>query len=134
MEAFLKIVFFIAFLLIYVLAFLLLRPFRLHRKRKISTISLKLSYLIYFAILLIYVFFIIFFKEEETEFESQYEDMKTIMIYVATLLAIFIPNAAIMIRRKFNKKRVEYNYVFTVINLLTVIFFVVLFYFHDWAI
>jgi hypothetical protein len=39
--------------------------------------------------------------------------------YLAVILAFFVPNFGIIFRRKFEKFRVQYNYIFTLINLVT---------------
>ncbi len=42
-------IFIAAFLLIYIIAIIILKPFRMHRKRPVSTIFIKASYLVYLA-------------------------------------------------------------------------------------
>ena len=49
MNFLLHFIFITAFLLVYVVAIIILKPFRKHRKRPVSTITLKISYLVYLA-------------------------------------------------------------------------------------
>ncbi|MEE4198729.1 MAG: hypothetical protein V2I54_13910 [Bacteroidales bacterium] len=101
----------IVFLTIYLLAFVVIKPFLINYKRKISTLSLKISYLIYLAMLLVCVYLFMFFGPSDIEYQLSN------MAFVIFLLLLFIPNLGILLRRKFQKIRIFYNYFFSGINL-----------------
>ena len=46
----LHLIFIATFVFLYVVSIIILRPFRKHRKRPVSTIALKMSYLLYLAV------------------------------------------------------------------------------------
>ncbi|HEC41327.1 MAG TPA: hypothetical protein ENI20_00680 [Bacteroides sp.] len=114
-------IFIATFLFVYIIAIIILKPFRLHRKRKISTISLKLSYLIYLAFFLAFVYLVLFFADNEVNTEENMEDGTSVIYYAIVLVSFFIPNIGIMIRRRFKKNRGSYNYVVTVLNFLIIL-------------
>ncbi len=101
----------IVFLTIYLLAFIVVKPFMINFKRKISTLSLKITYLIYLAVLLICAYIFIFFGPSDIEYQL------SSLFFVIMLICIFIPNLGILFRRKFQRIRVFYNYLFSGINL-----------------
>lgn len=101
----------IVFLTIYLLAYIIVKPFLLNYKRKISTLSLKLSYLIYLLVLLVSVYLFMFFGPSDIEYQLSN------LFFIIMLICLFIPNLGILFRRKFQRKRVFYNYIFSVINL-----------------
>jgi hypothetical protein len=107
----LHIVLFIVFLLTYIMAYNYVKPFLINRKRKYSTLSLKLTYLIYLAFLLIFMFLFLLFGANQVEYRI------TDSVFFGVLLLLFLPNIGILIRRKVKSIRVIYNYIFTVINL-----------------
>ena len=107
----LHIVLFIVFLLTYIMAYNYVKPFLINRKRKYSTLSLKLTYLIYLAFLLIFMFLFLLFGANQVEYRI------TDSVFFSVLLLLFLPNIGILIRRKVKNIRVIYNYIFTVINL-----------------
>jgi hypothetical protein len=111
----------VACLLIFLLASVLLKPFQLHYKRKYSTVSLKISYLIYLALFLVftYLFFLQGGKSSLNLEES--DNPKSNIVFALLLLSFFIPNIAILIRRRI-KERSVYNVVFTAINVIVSLF------------
>jgi len=62
MNFLLHFIFIAAFLLIYIVAIIILKPFRIHRKRPLSTIFIKASYLIYLACFMLMAYLILFFS------------------------------------------------------------------------
>lgn len=108
----------IVFLIIYVLAFIIVKPFLLNYKRLVSTISLKISYLIYLATLLVCVYLFMFYGP------SDIENQLSEVFFFGLLICLFIPNLGILFRRNFKKYRELYNYIFSVINLI-ITFFVI---------
>lgn len=116
----LHLIFIATFLFIFIIAFIILKPFRLHHKRKISTVAIKVSYLIYLIVFLGFVYLVLFFADNTPREEETLEFNTSALYYILVLLAFFLPNIGIMIRRRFNKNRITYNYVMTIINLLTI--------------
>lgn len=108
-----------SFLLIYIIAIIILKPFRIHRKRPVSTIFIKASYLIYLACFLVMAYLVMFFSPEPTE---ELEEEKIInAVNVFSVLAFFIPNIGIMIRRRIGSWRVSYNYIVSALNILIIV-------------
>lgn len=116
----------IVFLTIYLLAFIVIKPFLLNYKRKISTLSLKLSYLIYLLVLLVCVYLFMFFGPSDIEYQLSN------LFFIIMLICIFIPNLGILFRRKFQKIRVFYNYLFSVVNLCISYFLIHKLVQHHW--
>ena len=114
-------IFIATFLFVYIIAIIILKPFRLHRKRKISTITLKLSYLVYLAFFLAFVYLVLFFADNEVNTEENMENGTSAIYYVIVLVSFFIPNIGIMIRRRFKKNRGIYNYLVSFLNFLIIL-------------
>ncbi len=114
-------IFIATFLFVYIIAIIILKPFRLHRKRKISTISLKLSYLVYLAFFLAFVYLVLFFASNEVNTDETTENGTSVIYYVIVLISFFIPNIGIMIRRRFKKNRGIYNYLGTFLNITIIL-------------
>jgi hypothetical protein len=93
----------------------------MHRKRKLSTISLKVSYLIYLAFFLAFVYLVLFFADNEVNTEETMENGTSALYYIIVLISFFIPNIGIMIRRRFKKNRSQYNYLVSVLNFLIIL-------------
>lgn len=110
-------IFIAAFLLIYIIAIIILKPFRIHRKRPVSTISIKASYLIYLACFLLMAYLILFFLPTAEPTEEMDEERILNSLTVFSVLAFFIPNIGIMIRRRIVSWRVAYNYLITGFNI-----------------
>jgi len=111
-------IFIASFLLVYVIAIIILKPFRLHRKRPVSTITLKTSYLIYLASFMLLAYLVLFFSITSEPTEEATEENILNVFTVFCIFAFFIPNIGIMVRRSIKSWRVIYNYIFTGINLL----------------
>ena len=113
-------IFIATFLFVYIIAIIILKPFRLHRKRKASTITLKLSYLIYLAFFLAFVYLVLFFADNEVNTEENMENGTSAIYYVIVLVSFFIPNIGIMIRRRFKTNRGLYNYLVSFLNFIII--------------
>jgi hypothetical protein len=118
MNFLLHFIFIAAFLLIYIIAIIILKPFRIHRKRPMSTIFLKASYLVYLACFLLMAYLILFFSATAEPSEDVDEERILNLLTVFSVLAFFIPNIGIMIRRRVSNWRVAYNYTVTALNIL----------------
>jgi hypothetical protein len=110
-------------IIIFALAYAYLKPHQLHKRRLVSTLLLKVSYLFYLLILLIVVYLSILVKGglEEVFFGIE---------FFAFLIVLFVPNIGIFARKlgRFSKNRESYNYFFTVVNILSVIAILVMFF------
>ena len=107
----LHIILFLVFLLTYILAYHYVKPFRINRKRKYSTLVLKLSYLIYLLFLLTFMYLFLLVGADQIEYRI------TDSMFFGVLTLLFLPNIGILMRRKVAKIRVVYNYIFMGINL-----------------
>ena len=110
-------IFIAAFLLIYIIAIIILKPFRIHRKRPVSTIFIKASYLSYLACFLLMAYLILFFLPSAEPSEEMDEERILNSLTVFSILAFFIPNIGIMIRRQILSWRVTYNYLVSGFNI-----------------
>lgn len=119
MNFLLHLVFIATFIFLYIVSIIILKPFRLHQKRPVSTIAIKVSYLVYLLAFLLLAYLVLFYSGARKEDEEPLGQSPFLIYYIAVILAFFIPNLGIMLRRKFKKFRNEYNYIFTFINLLT---------------
>ena len=118
MNFLLHFIFIAAFLLIFIIAIIILKPFRIHRKRPMSTIFLKASYLLYLACFLLMAYLILFFSATTEPSEDVDEERLLNLLTVFSVLAFFIPNIGIMIRRRISSWRVTYNYAVSALNIL----------------
>jgi hypothetical protein len=109
--------------LIFTLAYAYLKPHQLHKRRLLSTLLLKATYLFYLLVLLIVVYFsalvkgglIVVFRDIE---------------FFAFLIVLFVPNIGILARKlgHFSKKRESYNWFFTVVNIISAFAILVMFF------
>jgi hypothetical protein len=103
-------------IIIFSIAYAYLKPHQLHKRRPVSTLLLKGSYLLYFLILLFVVYFSSLVKGglEKVFFGVE---------FFAFLIVLFVPTIGIFARKlgQFSKKRESYNYFFTLVNALCII-------------
>jgi hypothetical protein len=118
MNFLLHFIFIAAFLLIYIIAIIILKPFRIHRKRPVSTILIKASYLVYLACFLLMAYLILFFSSGTEPTEEVDEEKILNALTIFSIFAFFIPNIGIMVRRRISTWRVSYNYLITALNLI----------------
>ena len=52
--------FLLCYVILFVVSIIILRPFRVHKRRKYSTMSLKISYLLFLAALLVFTYLLLF--------------------------------------------------------------------------
>ena len=102
-------------IIVFALAYAYLKPHQLHKRRLVSTLLLKISYLIYLLVLLIVVYLSALVK-------GGLEQVFYGIEFFAFLIVLFVPNIGILARKigYFSKKREEYNYFFTIVNILSV--------------
>ena len=114
---FLHFIFISVFTFLIVVSFILLKPFRAHQKRPISTVLLKVTYLVFLVAFIILAYLILFFADIPDEGSMAGDSMMMTICYIVIMLSFFIPNLGIMLRRKVKKIRTYYNVAFSVINI-----------------
>lgn len=124
--------FLIGYCVLFVVTIIILKPFRYHKRRRKSTIFLKSTYLLYLASFLVFTYLLLFGKKQIIESEQPYETLFNIHFFFF-LTSTVIPNVGIMIRRKINKFRVEYNIMVSIINLIYFSYLCYLCVSHKWA-
>jgi membrane-associated HD superfamily phosphohydrolase len=109
--------------LIFTLAYAYLKPHQLHKRRLLSTLLLKATYLFYLLVLLIVVYFSALVK-------GGLEEVFYGIEFFAFLIVLFVPNIGILARKlgHFSKKRESYNWFFTIVNLLSAFAILVMFF------
>ena len=102
-------------IIVFALAYAYLKPHQLHKRRLVSTLLLKISYLIYLLVLLVVIYLSALVK-------GGLEEVFYGIEFFAFLIVLFVPNIGILARKigYFSKKREEYNYFFTIVNILAV--------------
>lgn len=109
------------FTFIFILATIWLQPSKIHKRRKVSTAFLKYSYLFYLAAFLGFIYFLLFAKAELQEYFDERN-------YFLSIFAALVPTGAILVRRKFHKYRSGFNLIFSILNIIIVIFLLRFFY------
>ena len=110
-------------IIVFALAYAYLKPHQLHKRRAVSTLLLKISYLVYLLVLLIIVYLSALVKEGlETVFYG--------IEFFAFLVVLFVPTIGIFARKlgQFSKKREGYNYFFTVVNIISIVAILVMYF------
>ncbi len=110
-------------ILVFALAYAYLKPHQLHKRRMVSTLLLKVSYLLYLLVLLIVIYFSTLVKDglEEVFFGIE---------FFAFLVVLFVPTIGIFARKlgQFSKKREGYNYFFTIVNMLAILAILIMYF------
>lgn len=110
-------------IIVFSLAYAYLKPHQLHKRRLVSTLLLKISYLFYLLVLLIVVYLsaLVMGGLEEVFFGIE---------FFAFLVVLFVPTIGILARKlgHFAKQREGYNYFFTVVNILSTLSILVMFF------
>ena len=109
-------------IIIFAGAYASLRPHQLHKRRLLSTLLLKLSYLFYLLVLCIIVYLSALVKDG---FDNVFYGIE----FFVFLIMLFAPNIGIFARKLeyFSKKREQFNYFFTIVNILSVIAIMVMY-------
>jgi hypothetical protein len=110
-------------IIVFALAYAYLKPHRLHKRRLLSTVLLKASYLLYLLVLLIIIYLSALVK-------GGLEEVFLGVEFFAFLIVLFVPTIGIFARKlgQFDKKREGYNYLFTIVNVLSLIAVLVMFF------
>lgn len=103
-------------IIVFALAYAYLKPHQLHKRRMVSTLVLKISYLLYLLILLVIIYLSALVRGglEQVFFGIE---------FFAFLVVLFVPTIGIFARKlgQFSKKREGYNYFFTIVNILSIV-------------
>lgn len=103
-------------IIVFSIAYAYLKPHQLHKRRPVSTLLLKASYLTYLLIVLLVVYFSSLVKGGMDEVFFGIE-------FFGFLVVLFVPTIGIFARKlgQFSKKREGYNYFFTTVNILCIV-------------
>jgi hypothetical protein len=109
--------------IVFALAYAYLKPHQMHKRRLVSTLLLKGSYLFYLLVLLIVIYM-------STLVNGGLEEVFLGIEFFAFLLVLFVPTIGIFARKlgQFAKKREGYNYFFTIVNALSVVALLVMYF------
>lgn len=110
-------------IIVFSLAYAYLKPHRIHKKYPISTLLLKLSYLLYLLVLLVIIYLASLVQEGMSEVFLDIE-------FFAFLLVLFVPTIGIFARKlgHFRKKRESFYYFFTLVNILSIAALIVMYF------
>lgn len=108
--------------IVFSIAYAYLKPHRLHHARPLSTLALKGSYLIYLLVMLL----VIYFASLRGGGVSTVFDGPEFFVF---LVVLFVPTAGIFSRKiaRFSGKRVRYNIIFSVVNIIMTLTVLVLY-------
>jgi hypothetical protein len=103
-------------LIVFSISYAWLKPHKLHHTRPLSTLALKGTYLLYLLVTLI----VIYFASLTGGGLSQVFDGPEFFIF---LVVLFVPTVAIFSRKitHLNSRRVQFNLVFSVVNIVMTI-------------
>ena len=109
-------------IIVFSLGYAYLKPHRIHKKYPVSTLALKVSYLVYLLVLMLVVYFSSLKKGGLNEVFMDIE-------FFAFLLVLFVPTIGVFARKlgHFRKNRESYYYFFTIINVLAIIALLVMY-------
>ncbi len=124
--------FLIGYIILFIVSIIILKPFRIHKRRRASTMLIKMSYLIFLALFLTFTYMLLFGKKVVVEGDEPYDSIFNIY-FLIFLSATIVPNLGIMIRRKIKKNRVEYNILVSLINLLYALYLLFLIVSGQWS-
>jgi hypothetical protein len=113
-------------LLTYVIAFITIRPFMINYRRKYSTLTLKITYLLYLAVFLFAIYCFVFFGD--LDIEKRARDA----FFIISMIFLFLPNLGMMARRTIKYQRVFFNWFFSAMNLFAIYFIYFLLSHTDW--
>jgi hypothetical protein len=110
-------------IIVFALAYAYLKPHQLHKRRLFSTLLLKISYLVYLLILLIIIYLSALMK-------GGLENVFFGIEFFAFLIVLFVPTIGVFARKlgQFSKRREGYNYFFTVVNVLSIVAILLMFF------
>ena len=104
-------------------AYAYLKPHRLHKRRLVSTLLLKTSYLLYLLILMITIYLSVFVNGGLEKVFFGVEIFVFLVVILVPTIGIFARNLG-----QFSKKRDGYNYFFSVVNVLSILAILVMYF------
>jgi len=109
-------------IIVFSLGYAYLKPHRVHKKYPVSTMVLKISYLVYLLVLMLVVYFSSLRKEGLDEVFNGIE-------FFAFLLVLFVPTAGLFARKlaHFRKNRENFYYFFSIINVISIAALIVMY-------
>ena len=112
-------------IIVFSIAYAYLKPHRAHKEYPVSTLSLKLSYLVYLLTLLVIVYL-------SSLVQTGLSDVFYEIQFFAFLLILFVPTIGIFARKMghFRKKRESFYYFFTLVNILSTAALIVMYIFY----
>jgi hypothetical protein len=110
-------------IIVFSLAYAYLKPHQLHKRRMASTLLLKGSYLLYLLVLRVIVYF-------SAIVDGGLQKIFPGVEFFAFLIVLFAPTIGIFARKlgQFSKKRDGYNYFFSVVNILSMVSILVMYF------
>ena len=110
-------------IIVFALAYAYLKPHQLHKRRLLSTLLLKGSYLLYLLVLLVIIYL-------SALVNGGLEKVFFGIEFFAFLLVLFVPTIGIFARKlgQFAKKREGYNYFFTAVNFFSIIALLIMYF------
>ncbi|MDO9579430.1 MAG: hypothetical protein Q7J06_02520 [Bacteroidales bacterium] len=110
-------------IIVFALAYAYLKPHQLHKRRMVSTLLLKISYLLYLLVLLIIIYL-------SALVNGGLEEVFFGVEFFAFLVVLFVPTIGIFARKlgQFSKKREGYNYFFSVVNVLSIVAILIMYF------
>ncbi|HUX56845.1 MAG TPA: hypothetical protein VMV77_07725 [Bacteroidales bacterium] len=110
-------------IIVFALAYAYLKPHQLHKRRMVSTLLLKISYLLYLLVLLIIIYL-------SALVNGGLEEVFFGVEFFAFLVVLFVPTIGIFARKlgQFSKKREGYNYFFSVVNVLSIVAIIIMYF------
>lgn len=109
---FIRFLFIVTFFFVFSMAVVAIKPLKINKLRKWSTLFLKFSYLLYFFFFLGFIWCTLFY------INNQPEEGEHIFNIGFLVISFIVPNVGIIIRRKIKAFRIKYNYILTVANLV----------------
>lgn len=108
--------------IVFSIAYAYLKPHKLHHSRPLSTLALKGTYLLYLLVMLA----VIYLASLRGGGLSKVFDGAEFFVF---LVVLFVPTVGILSRKitHFSARRVRYNVIFTIINLVMTITVIVLY-------
>ncbi len=103
--------------MVFIMAIIFLNPSKVHRRRKISTPLMKISYLLYLAIFLVFIYVLIFTNRN---FQDYFNESN----YTLAVFAGLFPTTGMLLRRKIKHFRITYNYFLSIVHILIVFFLI----------
>jgi hypothetical protein len=110
-------------IIVFSLAFAYLKPHQLHKRRLVSTLILKVTYLTYLLVLLIIIYL-------SALVNGGLEKVFYGIEFFAFLIVLFVPTIGIFARKlgQFSKKRDGYNYFFSVVNIFSIMAILIMYF------